>query len=243
MNDNRRRTTLRAAAMCALMLAAAGAAVALKPTALLADQLPPIDLENQIPRAFGTWRVDERTSARVINPQAETLLNKLYSQLLTRTYVDTRTGERIMLSIAYGTNQSDAMQVHIPDVCYPAQGFEVLNSSFTNIAIGERKLPVKRLLTRMGSRVEPLTYWTTVGATVVLTGSERKIAQMKYGLNGEIPDGLIYRVSSIDSDTDSARQLQARFVTDMLAEVSPTTLRRVAGRLPFRPHDRSGQSS
>lgn len=229
MNNSRRRTTLRAATMCALMLAAAGAAVALKPTILLADQLPPIDLENQIPRAFGTWRVDERTSARVINPQAETLLNKLYSQLLTRTYVDTRTGERIMLSIAYGTNQSDAMQVHIPDVCYPAQGFEVLDSSFAKIGSGRNEFPVKRLITRMGSRVEPLTYWTTVGDTVVVTGIKRKVAQLTYGFGGVVPDGLIFRVSGITTDTNSALTVQQRFVEELMPTLSSSTRARISG--------------
>ncbi len=229
MNNSQRRTALRAAAMCALMLAAAGAAVALKPTALLADQLPPIDLENQIPRAFGTWRVDERASATVINPQAETLLNKLYSQLLSRTYVDTRTGERIMLSIAYGKNQSDAMQVHIPDVCYPAQGFEVLDSSFSKIGLGGNEFPVKRLTTRMGSRVEPLTYWIAVGDTVVVTGTKRKLAQLTYGLRGVVPDGLIFRVSGIAADTNSALTLQQRFVEELMPTLSSSTRARISG--------------
>ena len=47
----------------------------------------------------------------------------------------------------------------------PSQGFEVLGTSFANIGTGQRTLPVKRLVTRMGARVEPLTYWTTVGDT------------------------------------------------------------------------------
>lgn len=215
--------------MCALMLAGAGAAVALKPTTLLADQLPPIDLENQVPRAFGTWRVDEQTSARVINPQAETLLNKLYSQLLSRTYVDTRTGELIMLSIAYGVNQSDALQVHLPDVCYPAQGFEVLDSSFAKIDSGGNEFPVKRLITRMGSRVEPLTYWTTVGDTVVVTSARRKVAQLNYGFRGLAPDGLIFRISSIHADTRSALAVQKRFVEDLLPSLPDRTRGRIVG--------------
>ena len=227
--NSARRTMLRATAMCALMLAAAGASVALKPTTLLADQLPPIDLENQIPRSFGTWRVDERTSARVVNPQAETLLNKLYSQLLTRTYVDTLTGERIMLSIAYGANQSDALQVHLPDVCYPAQGFEVLGSSFAQIGEGRNEFPVKRLITRMGSRVEPLTYWIAVGDTVVVTGTRRKLAQLSYGIGGVVPDGLIFRVSGIATETGGALALQQRFVEALMPTLSPATRVRISG--------------
>ncbi len=224
-----RKNTLCAAALCALMFIAAGASVALKPTALLADRLPPIDLEAQIPRAFGNWRVDDRMSVRVINPQAETLVNKLYSQVLTRTYVDSTTGERIMLSIAYGSNQSGSLQVHIPDVCYPAQGFEVLDNSMSSIVAGQRTLPVKRLLTRMGTRVEPLTYWRTVGDAVVMSGREHRLALLRYGMRLEIPDGLIFRASSINIQADAAWSAQQKFVADLLVGVSSSTRLRLTG--------------
>jgi EpsI family protein len=224
------KNTLCAAALCALMFMAAGAAVALKPTALLADKLPPIDLEAQVPRAFGSWRVDERMSVRVVNPQAETLVNKLYSQVLTRTYVDSSTGERIMLSIAYGRNQSDALQGHLPDVCYPAQGFEVLKSSINTMARPQGSIQTKQLLTRAGDRLEPLTYWTTVGDKVAVSHTDRKRAQFEYALRGLIPDGVIFRVSSIGPPTESAWALQRRFIGELAATLAPSTQVRVMGR-------------
>lgn len=59
-----------------------------------------------------------------ITPELANNLDKLYSQTLTRTYIN-NDGYRIMLSVAYGENQlsSDVTQVHRPEFCYVAQGF------------------------------------------------------------------------------------------------------------------------
>jgi EpsI family protein len=220
---------LHGAALCALMLAATLVSHWLRPTTHLADQLAPIDLESQIPQSFGSWQLDTRNGARLVNPQAQSLLDKLYSQVLARTYVDSGTGERVMLSIAYGSDQSDAMQVHLPEVCYPAQGFEVIGRSSNVIATGLREVPTKRLLTRMGSRIEPLTYWTTIGDTVAIGDSGRKLAQLRYSLQGLVPDGLIFRVSSIDARTEQAWQTQAAFIAALSASLTPSIRSRLLG--------------
>jgi len=49
-------------------------------------------------------------------------LDKLYSQILNRVYVNA-TGYRIMLLLAYGSDQHGSLQADKPEVCYPAQGF------------------------------------------------------------------------------------------------------------------------
>ncbi len=54
-----------------------------------------------IPKQFGDWREEPQRIVQVINPQSQELLDKLYSETLTRTYVNAG-GYRIMLSLAYG---------------------------------------------------------------------------------------------------------------------------------------------
>ena len=107
-----------------LMIAAASLGGILRPSISMADERTPIDLEAMVPLQFGEWRAEPQQSGYVINPQQRSMLEKLYSQTLSRTYVDPR-GYRIMLSIAYGKNQSDALSLHKPEVCYPAQGFKL----------------------------------------------------------------------------------------------------------------------
>ncbi|OZA14170.1 MAG: EpsI family protein, partial [Hydrogenophilales bacterium 17-62-8] len=102
-----------------LMFSAAGMGLAFKPTERIADTGPKLDLEILIPQQFGDWKMDETILPLIANPEQEALIKKLYSQTLSRTYVNS-SGDRIMLSIAYGGAQTDSMSVHKPEVCYPA---------------------------------------------------------------------------------------------------------------------------
>lgn len=196
------------------MLLAAGLAVALTPKTKVADQGPRIDLETMIPKQFGEWRVDESVVPLQVSPDVQAKLDKIYNQTLSRTYINGQ-GQRIMLSIAYGSDQSDSMAVHKPEVCYPAQGFEITQKRKATLAIAGTSLPVVRLVAQHNSRIEPITYWITVGGETVTGGLDRKLAQMRYGLTGNIPDGLLFRISNIDPDPTRAYELHANFASDM----------------------------
>lgn len=200
------------------MLIAAGLAYAGKPRQKIADSGPRIVLETLVPRQFGAWQIDDRIAPVAPDPSAQALIEKIYSQTLARTYVDSQ-GRRIMLSIAYGGDQSDDMQVHKPEVCYAAQGFHILRESLGSLSTPFGVLPVKRLLARQGARNEPITYWVTVGGRATPTGLRQKLEQLSYGLTGKVPDGMLVRVSSIDRDEAAAYTAQADFVRDMLGAI------------------------
>lgn len=211
------------------MFAAAGMALALKPTTKVADSGSKIDLETLIPKTFGDWKMDATITPLIANPEQEALINKIYSQTLTRTYVNAA-GERVMLSIAYGGDQSDNMALHKPEVCYPAQGFQILkNPTISSFATEEGSISVKRLVATQGQRIEPITYWTTVGDKVAVSAVKWKLQQVKYGLTGKIPDGLLFRISSIQADETKAYQTQDAFTRDLLKAMSPSGRERIIG--------------
>jgi len=212
-----------------LMFASAGMGLALKPTEKLADTGPKIDLEVLIPQQFGDWKMDETITPLIANPEQEALIKKIYSQTLSRTYINS-SGDRIMLSIAYGGEQSDTMSVHKPEVCYPAQGFEIIKNTEDIFSSGTGNIPVKRLVATQGRRIEPITYWTTVGDTVAgVSGLQWKLNILKYGLTGKIPDGLLFRISSIQADEAKAYQTQDTFARDLLLAISPSGRERLIG--------------
>jgi EpsI family protein len=164
------------------------------------------------------------------SPDVQASLNAIYSQLLARTYVNAQ-GERVMLSIAYGSDQSgDGSQVHRPEFCYTAQGFQVMANNVGSLLTQYGTLPVRRLLAVQGQRNEPITYWVTVGDKATLPGVERKLSQLAYGLTGKIPDGMLVRVSSISAQNESAYRLQEKFIKDMLQSMDTKDRLRVAGR-------------
>src|ERR1700760_574767 len=117
--------TRRAVIASILMACAAAAGQAMVPTKRMALLRGPFKLGDIVPSTFAGWQVDARSVGGIVNPQTEALLSKLYSQMLDRIYVDAQ-GRRVMLSIAYGADQADDdVQLHYPEVCYPAQGFRV----------------------------------------------------------------------------------------------------------------------
>jgi len=222
--------SLRNLFLLILMLTAAGLAVAMRPSHKMADQGPKVELETMIPLAFGEWQEEKQSGTQIVDPQTKEMLDKIYSQTLSRTYVNGG-GYRVMLSIAYGSDQSDSMQVHKPEVCYPAQGFVLQGKQQGTLAVNNGEIPVTRILTTLGQRSEPITYWTTIGDQVVKPGIHKKLAEMSYGLSGKIPDGMLIRISSIDAQSDNAYQIQNRFAVQMLEALEPEHRHRLTGNL------------
>lgn len=209
---------IKAFAALMLMVAALAAAHIWRPTAHLADTRAKVELETMFPKAFGDWRVDERMPAQLIAPDTQAFLNKIYNQTLSRTYVN-RQGDRIMLSVAYGGDQSDGTRAHRPEVCYPAQGFQIDSNQSSVMAVAGHNMRVRQLVSRLGARIEPITYWVTVGERISLSGTEQKLAQLSYTTRGVVPDGMLVRVSSIDVNAVSAYRLHQAFVAEMAIAV------------------------
>lgn len=218
------------ALIAAVMLAGAAGSVWMKPTIHLADQVGKPDLEQMFPKRFGAWEVDASIPVILPAPDVQARLDKIYNQVLSRTYVDRRTGERIMLSVAYGGDQSDGTRLHRPEVCYPAQGFQILSNRQAQLGLRDRSLPVRQLESLLGERHEPITYWVVVGDQIVTSATQQKLVQLGYGVRGLIPDGMLVRVSSIDRDTGKALQAQQRYIDELVQSLGPDAALRVFGR-------------
>ena len=214
--------------LAAVMCTTSVGAILVMPETKATDQGPTINLEVMIPKQLGEWRQEAQPVAQVINPQTKELLDKLYSQILSRTYVNAQ-GYRIMLSIAYGNNQRGNLQAHKPEVCYPAQGFTLQSLTTATLATGFGSIPATRLLTTMGPRKEPVTYWFTVGDSAIKSAIDKRIVEFRYGLTGQIPDGLLFRVSSIDGDQARAFRFQDQFVVQLLESVPHADRLRLTG--------------
>ncbi len=95
------RTSLKGIVLFVLMLASAAAAVALKPGHRLSAANRSTDYELLIPQAFLTWSTVQMTGGIIVDPRVQDTLDRLYSQVVTRTYRDSISGQIVMLSIAY----------------------------------------------------------------------------------------------------------------------------------------------
>lgn len=216
--------------VAAVMCATAAFAYVARPTIHLSDEIGRPDLEALFPTAFLDWRVDSNGSVVLPAPDVQAKLNKIYNQVLSRIYINS-VGERIMLSVAYGGDQSDGTRAHRPEVCYPAQGFQINSNRTAELRMVDRSVLARTLMSELGARKEPITYWIVVGSEVATTGIEQKLAQMRYGFRGVIPDGMLIRVSSIDGNMFHGHKLQARFLFDLSQSIRTEDRSRVFGHL------------
>jgi EpsI family protein len=202
-----------------LMVLSGGLTWVMTPTMQDDGQQDKINLEAMIPGSFDNWKIEPATTAAIVNPDDNRLVSKIYDQTLSRTYINTA-GERVMLSIAYGRNQStDLHEVHRPEVCYAAGGFDIgkMTKTFVNTTIGQ--IPVMRLVAKQGTRNEPITYWVRVGDSLTRGWIEQKMAAIFYGLTRKAPDGLLFRMSTISNDEQESYRIQQAFLVAMLKEV------------------------
>ena len=223
MNPTRRAALVVGASMgAASLLAAFG-----KPR-LVESSGPRLDLDRLFPSRFGLWRVDEAMKAFVRPASVQAKRYRIYDQVLERSFLH-ESGQAVMLSVAYGSEQSAGLQLHRPEVCYQAGGFEVRDTHAAVLALDDRRLPVTRLHAELPGRPEPITYWTLLGGMVVADASSFRLRRLSFAARREVADGMLVRVSSIDPDAARAFELHQSFAQEMVRAMASADRAKVVG--------------
>lgn len=223
MNAPRRRALLLAAAMGG----AAGLALFMKAPDL-AGEVSRVDLDRIIPAQVGVWQIDRVAATFVRAADRRGAQTRLYDQVLERTFVNPQ-GQRIMLSVAYGARQSSDMQLHRPEVCYRAGGFEVGERRAATLQLGTRAVPVTRLRATMPGRPEPITYWAVVGGRASTELAPSLLERLALTARRQRSDSLLVRLSSIDNDTARAHAMQGEFAAELIRALGPDDRLRMIG--------------
>lgn len=242
-------TVRRSVGLAACLVLAAMASVWLRPgVSAEAEARAQVPLESLFPKEIPTW-VDgpagAQRSAWRLDPVASGMVRpafeaarrfQMYDQVLERTYVHP-SGQRLMLSVAYGRQQSVGLQMHRPEVCYRAGGFRVSDVTPGTLALpgadAPLNLPVVRLLATLPERPEPVTYWRLLGDEAVRDERTLKAKQLISGLSRHgLADGLLVRLSTIDAQADAGWRWQEAFARDLAAALSPQQRLRVLGTPP-----------
>lgn len=224
--------------MLAMMGAASVLAVWLAPDWSQFERARDVDLDTMVPGRLEGWRIDPGVVPVAPDPRLQAVVEATYDQTLSRTYVNDH-GQRVMLSIAYSGNFSGrAMQYHRPEVCYPAQGFEVLDRQSGELKLGARHIPLTHLSTRNEGRKEAVSYWVTVSGTPARYGLSVRVRQIKAGLTGQMPDGFLVRVSSIGESYAESFRGNERFLAALMDGLSPASAIRLAGPIDPLPGEK-----
>lgn len=211
------------------MLSTAALARWARPTIRVSDLHPGFSLESTFPKVVGDWAEDVGRAVVVPPPDQLEMLNKIYNQTLTRFYINPR-GVRIVLSVAYGGDQSDGLTVHVPDVCYAAQGWKVDRGRDSQISLAPGfVIPVRHLVATLGHQIEPVTYWVLMGDEATVSNTQRRLVTLRYGLKRQIPEGMLVRVSSVNPDMDQAITDHTEFIQTLVRVLPPSVRERVVG--------------
>lgn len=208
--------------LMALMMFSAIGAILLKPDEKLANHRQQIDLSSAIPTEFGDWKASSNVTPVALTAEQNDRLNATYEQLISRTYVNSQ-GVRVMVSVAYGSAQKEGLRAHRQEVCYAAQGFQIRDLKEADVSIGRNSVSVTQMIASQGQRVEPVTYWFTMGNEVVRGAINKLVVQLKYSFSGYIPDGYLVRVSTIDGSPEDGFRLQREFLENFMSAI-PTEL-------------------
>ncbi|MFY7974627.1 MAG: exosortase C-terminal domain/associated protein EpsI [Rubrivivax sp.] len=214
----------------AVLLGSLPTAEALRPRRRRVDAMGTLELERDLPLAFGNWRNDDSIRPLLPDPAQQELLAATYHQVLART-MQRLDGVRVMLSVAYGVDQGgEATAVHRPEFCYRGQGFAVrpLGDHRLELAPGVQ-VPVRRLFATQGPRREAISYWLTLGQVAALPGLGRRLAQWREGLSGWIADGLIFRLSTLGEPSAEAFEQHADCARSLWRAVGPERRARYFG--------------
>jgi EpsI family protein len=210
-----------------------GAAAAAAATAFLGmpdkpmKLIPDDTLERIIPQQVGDY-VYETTSGLIL-PPPDQLARLLYSQQVTRIYTapDQPT---IMLLMAYGSSQGGMLQIHRPEVCYPASGFRLSETERLAIPLGgARQIPARYFIASSDARTEHVLYWTRIGDRLPSSWTGQRMAVVKANLAGFVPDGLLARVSVMAQEGIEPHALLEGFARAMLNQMPVAERRMLVG--------------
>lgn len=199
-----------------LLFGTAAAVAAWRQPRTRLDYLGRQKLDDLVPKTVGPWKFV--AASGLVVPPEDQLSRTLYSQLLTRVYSD---GENapVMLLIAQSAGQTGILQVHRPETCYPASGFQISPVTRHDIPIGPATLQTNALSAANEGVTEHIIYWTRIGDRIPATWRQQKLDTAVENLRGIIPDAVLVRVSTVNSDPDAARAILDTFTRALIGSI------------------------
>ena len=199
----------------------AGSAVAMKPRRVVSLMPPGAKLANILPREFGGWT--SRDVSDFYAPQTpDSLLAQLYGETVGRIY--SRDGTSVMMLMAHGDSQSNELQLHRPEVCYPAFGFAIVKSEPVQLTLGGTvTLPGRQLIAQAAEHRESVIYWTRLGEFFPVGVTEQRLERLDTAMHHYIPDGLLARFSVSGPDSEPAFATMRAFIAELVMKVQAAT--------------------
>lgn len=180
------------------------------------DYLGSEKLEDLVPKSIGKWNFV--TTSGLVVPTDDSFEKAIYAQILTRVYSD-GVHPPVMLLLAQNGAQTGFLQIHRPEICYTAGGYQISPIMPHPIRLGSTVIPANRMDATTGGPPEHVIYWTRVGNQIPSSWEKQKLAVFEQNLQGIIPDAILIRISAIDENADKALDGIDNFVRALLQSI------------------------
>ncbi|MBL9068876.1 MAG: EpsI family protein [Sphingopyxis sp.] len=190
------------------VLACASGFAFLRQPAIANPAIPEAAFEKWVPDSFGRW--SSISQAGVVLPPPDSLRDRLYDNLVTRVY-SASGSPSVMMLLAYNNVQDGVLQVHRPEVCYPVGGFQLSDTRAVDVEVSGRRIPANFFTATGPDRLEQVQYFTRLGDAFPRTWAEQRLAVIRANLAGDIPDGMMMRVSTLGIGANEAETLLDNF--------------------------------
>jgi EpsI family protein len=156
------------------------------------------------------------------------LSRAIYSQLLTRVY-SSKDGTPVMLLVAQSATQTGILQIHRPEFCYTAGGYQLSASNPHAVPLQGKQLPALSIAATRDARTEQIVYWTRIGDHLPVSWTQQRLAVAADNLRGIIPDAVMVRASTYGQDEKAALAVIDSFLSSLIAALPPQTRRVLVG--------------
>lgn len=194
-------------------LACASGFAFLRQPAVANPAVPEATFEKWVPERFDKW--SSVSQAGVVLPPPDSLRDRLYDNLVTKVYSAPGLPS-VMMLLAYNNAQDGVLQVHRPEVCYPVGGFKLSETRKVDVQVGGRTIPANFFTATAPERIEQVQYFTRLGDAFPRNWGEQRMAVIRANLGGDIPDGMMMRVSVLGIDAADAETLLDEFTRAFL---------------------------
>jgi len=172
------------------------------------------ELEKKLPAQVGEWQKLDPTfnDGSYVAVSTDANLAQPYNELTQRTY-QRGSHDFVMLVLAWGQQQKQEVKIHNPEICYKANGFQLVRKQVSPLQIktsAGSTIVAKQVLAQDMQGYEAVTYWVRVGDHYTESSLQTRLSIIEHGLRGEIPDGILVRASQ---RLRSAEQADAAFKT------------------------------
>ncbi len=158
---------------------------------------------------IGDWHSQE------VQTNMDLLRAELGAQsILFRSY--SKPGGSITLYLAYYKDVDSANRVHAPTVCYPGQGWTVVEDTVIDQTTDGRRAGINRLVIEKGKARELVYNWWQTGDAIFPKNSTNRFYQMYRSVAGEDPSTVWVRLSIDLSDSAHAREADLAQLTGAL---------------------------